>query len=75
MRCKNGEWKPVIRRSALASKPCEDNSDLAANGTCATNRGHCSQFTVKGAEMDQSCPGTCRQFCAHLIEKLIEFDF
>ena len=61
MRCKDGEWKPVIKRTALSSKPCEDNFDLAANGTCTDNIGHCSQFTVKGAEMDQSCPGTCGQ--------------
>ena len=61
MRCHNGSWKAVQKKSGLASKPCEDNSVLSANGTCSADRGHCSQFTDKGAEMDRSCPGTCGQ--------------
>jgi len=59
MQCRGGIWKAVQRKSALASKPCEDNAELSANGTCSADRGHCQQFTQKGSEMDRSCPGTC----------------
>jgi len=34
--------------------PCQDSVD-----TCQADRGHCNQYTERGAEMERVCPGTC----------------
>ena len=57
MVCKNGKWVWNRKRSAPGGPPCTDSP--AMNNTCPAERGHCLQFTQKGAKMDGDCPGTC----------------
>ena len=61
MVCKNNAWKPVEKRKKnLHGKPkaapCVDAKD---EGYCKAQKGHCSQYTDKGTEMDRDCSGTC----------------
>ena len=62
MRCIGGVWIAKEGRAGPNAPPCQDDPALGANGTCSAQQGHCLQFTVKGAEMDKDCPGTCGQF-------------
>ena len=64
MKCSEGEWEKIERKSRIGPQgpPCEDDAALAANGSCSADRGHCSQYTTKGQEMDRDCPGTCGKF-------------
>ena len=59
MKCQNGQWKGVVKqkRGSPGGPPCTDSP--AMNNTCPAERGHCLQFTQKGAKMDGDCPGTC----------------
>ena len=61
MKCLKGQWVPVQRRGGPSGPPCEDDASLSAQGTCSADKGHCSQYTQKGAQMDKDCPGTCGQ--------------
>merc|ERR1712106_814129 len=56
MKCIDGEWVKVEKRkSGPGGPPCTDDPSKS----CSADQGHCSQYTVKGAEMDRDCPGTC----------------
>merc|ERR1712106_1200468 len=58
MKCKEGEWVKIETRRP-GGPPCTDDPSKSLAGTCSADQGHCSQYTVKGAEMDRDCPGTC----------------
>ena len=75
MKCSEGEWVKIERKSRIGPQgpPCEDDAALAANGSCSADRGHCSQYTTKGQEMDRDCPGTCGKFLQNRID-LKDFD-
>ena len=61
MRCDGkGEWNQEKQRSAPGGPPCTDSP--AMNNTCPAERGHCLQYTQKGAKMDADCPGTCGMY-------------
>jgi len=57
MKCRRGEWTPVVKRSGPSGPPCEDDSSLLDQ--CSNDQGHCHQYTDKGVQMDKDCPGTC----------------
>merc|ERR1712106_641012 len=59
MKCEEGEWVKIEKRAGPGGPPCKDDPSKSLAGTCSADQGHCSQYTVKGAEMDRDCPGTC----------------
>ena len=69
MVCQNGTWieHQTRGRSGPSAPPCEDDPAHLDNGSCSANRENCYQYTVKGAEMDRDCPGTCGQMLSRQI--------
>ena len=69
MRCNGkGEWKQEEQRVRPGVPPCTDDPKM--KNKCPAERGHCLQFTQKGAKMDSVCPRTCGIYYSDYFVKI-----